>query len=367
MSERELHYFARGNTAAGLHSLTDSIFQEVRTIYVIKGYPGGTAEVLGRLASEFARRGWGLQLIHQPLDGDCLEGIVIEDLSVALIDSGAWSGESVRAESEVKFVDLEKAIQPQKLTASAEQIQNFEREIAELYEEAYASFLKTLRIHDEWEKFYIDNLDRETMNRLALEWSDSYLLGPEGEEKQARVTHRFLGAATWRGAVDFVPNLTDRLTTRIFVKGRPGSGKSTLFRKLGELAADKGIDTEIYHCGFDPNSLDMLIFPELSLGIFDSTAPHEHFPVRDGDSILDVYELAITPGTDEKYADPIRGIKDRYSASMKHSISLLAEVKQIVQRLEEIYQEAADEGVLSGIEDTLLAEIGQDQKIPAVE
>ena len=69
------------------------------------------------------------------------------------------------------------------------------------------------------------------MNTLATEWSEQYLQ-PVRAGKKAQVVHRFLGAATWRGAIDFVPNLTDRLQTRIYVKGRPGSGKSTLFKSL---------------------------------------------------------------------------------------------------------------------------------------
>ncbi|RCX18174.1 hypothetical protein DFP94_107129 [Fontibacillus phaseoli] len=359
MSERELHYFARGNTAAGLYSLTDSLFEDVETLYVIQGYPGGTAEALGRLASEWERRKWNLQLIHHPLDSDLLEAIVIEDLSVAVVDGAFWSENTSPAGAKVSFIHLDEVLGREKLAEDEDQIQALEKEIADLYAQAYATFLSTLRIHDEWEKFYIDNLDREKMDRLALDWSDTYLKPQQKEGKQARVKHRFLGAATWRGAVDYVPNLTDRLDTRIFVKGRPGSGKSTLFRKLAGLAAERGIDTEIYHCGFDPNSLDMLIFPELSLAIFDSTAPHEHFPVREGDSILDVYELAITPGTDEKYTDAIDGIKERYTASMKRSISLLAEVKQAVDRLEAIYLEAADGTILSKLLNALKGEIAE--------
>lgn len=356
MAERELHYFVRGNTAAGLHNLAESAFQGIRTLYVLEGFPGGTAEVLGKLASDLGREGWELELVHQPLDSDLLEGIIIRDLSVGYVDAAAW-GNGLKPEgTDVRSVDLRTALDQEQVTSAEERIQGFEQELAEVYEEAYAKFLETLRIHDEWEKFYIDNLDRERMDRLASEWGDSFLKAEAGG-KRAEVTHRFLGAATWRGAVDFVPNLTDRLETRVYVKGRPGSGKSTLFRKLAAIAEERGIDTEVYHCGFDPNSLDMLIFPDLSLAIFDSTAPHEHFPAREGDSILDVYELAITPGTDEKYADSIRRVKERYSASMKESIAFLARAKEIYNRLEGVYHEAAERDILHETSDRLLNEL----------
>ncbi|MNO14440.1 hypothetical protein D3C76_40830 [compost metagenome] len=349
MTDSSLHYFARGNTAQGLYSLAASVFKDISTIHVLKGFPGGTEKALADLAQVCSQNGSKLHFIHQPLDSDLLEGIIIEDFSVAVIDGEVWSDE-LRADGvEIHYLDLRDALDEQKLAAAEERIEELEKELASAYHNAYETFLRTLRIHDDWEKLYIDNLDRDKMNQLALDWSESYLQKAVSEEdQQGEVIHRFLGAATWRGAVDFVPNLTEGLQNRVFVKGRPGSGKSTLFKKIAASAAEKGIDTEIYHCGFDPDSLDMLIFRELSLAIFDSTAPHEHFPDRDGDVILDVYELAIAEGTDEKHADAIADVKERYSQSMKESISYLAQVNALRDELKSIYEAAADSTVLSG-------------------
>ena len=300
MAEQVKHYFARGNTAEGLHSLVESVYQGLSTIFVVQGYPGGTSTIIGQLASKWTVRGWNLELIHQPLESDLLEGIILDDAKIGLVDGDAWSDDFNLEGTEIRYFDIRQTLDVQKVAESSDTIALLENEISNLYVTAYDTFLRTLRIHDEWEKFYIDNLDRGVMDRLAQEWGNEYLI-PQLEGKVGVATHRFLGAATSSGAVDFVPNLTNHLQTRIFVKGRPGSGKSTLFKKIANTALDRGIDTEIYHCGFDPHSLDMLIFPELNLAIFDSTAPHEHYPVREGDSILDVYELAITEGTDEKY------------------------------------------------------------------
>ena len=97
--------------------------------------------------------------------------------------------------------------------------------------------------------------------------------------KPSKVQHRFLGAATPVGAVDFVPNLTEDVPKRYFIKGRPGSGKSTMLKKIVAEGEKRGFDIEVYHCGFDPNSLDMIIIRELGIAIFDSTAPHEILPI----------------------------------------------------------------------------------------
>ena len=69
------------------------------------------------------------------------------------------------------------------------------------------------------------------------------------------------------------------------------------------------------------------------MAVFDSTAPHEYFPTKDSDEIIDVYSLAVTPGTDEKFAPQLNDIIKRYYAKLspteldclKHSYSILVE------------------------------------------
>ncbi|MEC0239624.1 hypothetical protein P4H66_07095 [Paenibacillus dokdonensis] len=356
MAGQEKHYFARGNTAVGLYTLYDSVLNGLDTVFVINGQTGsGTSQLLAQLAEAWRSNDWTKHYIHETLDNERLEGIILEEPRIGVIDGNAWSADPILEGTEIRLLDAIQALREGLLEEAEDVTTGQDAEMAVLYKKAYDSFLKTLRIHDEWEKFYIDNLDRGSANRITSEFADEYLI-PVGTKK-AIIKHRFLGAATWQGAVDYVPNLTETLRTRIFVKGRPGSGKSTMFKKLAKEAEARGIDTEIYHCGFDPNSLDMLIFPELSLAIFDSTAPHEHFPTREGDSILDVYELAIREGTDEAYAEEIAEIRGRYTSSMKNSIAVLSDVKRIRDEIWEAYDTAIDPAAMKALAGQIIQQI----------
>ncbi|MWV42357.1 hypothetical protein GRF59_01825 [Paenibacillus sp. HJL G12] len=358
MAGQVKHYFARGNTAEGLYTLYDSVLSGLDTVFVINGRSGsGTSELLGKLAEAWRDNVWTKHYIHETLDNERLEGIILEEARIGIVDGNAWSADPVLDGTEIRIVDISEALRSEILEEAEAGTVEQEQEMAGLYKNAYESFLRTLRIHDEWEKFYIDNLDREAANRITSDFADEYLIPVRS--KGAKITRRFLGAATWQGAVDYVPNLTDSLRTRIFVKGRPGSGKSTMFKKLAKEAETRGIDTEIYHCGFDPNSLDMLIFPELSLAIFDSTAPHEHFPSREGDRILDVYELAIKEGTDEAFADEIAEIRARYTSFMKNSIALLSDVKRIRDEVWEEYDAAMDPKSLKVLASLIINQIDE--------
>lgn len=356
MADRVKHYFARGNTADGLYTLFDSVLSGLDTVFVLQGRAGtAISAFLSELAEAWSQKGWSLHYIHHPLNRDWLEGLILKDIGIGVVDGNAWSADPVLEGTEIRMIDLEDAISAELLNEHAGDIEEAERQTSALYSQAYDTFQKTLRIHDEWEAFYIQNLDRAVMDRLAEEWAEEHLVPIR--PRRAHAVHRFLGAATCEGAVDYVLNFTDGLKKRVFVKGRPGSGKSTLFKRLAKAAEERGVDTEIYHCGFDPNSLDMIIFPQQSLAIFDSTAPHEHFPSREGDEILDVYELAITAGTDEQYEDQIAEIRGRYSRSMKEAIALLATIREVQEPVLRIYDQAVDREAIRRLAEGISAEV----------
>lgn len=65
-----------------------------------------------------------------------------------------------------------------------------------------------------------------------------------------------------------------RIHRRIYIKGGAGCGKSTLMRRLAQLAQDRGADCEAGLCSSDPASLDALMIPRAALAVCDATAPH---------------------------------------------------------------------------------------------
>ena len=135
-------------------------------------------------------------------------------------------------------------------------------------------------------------MDFEAMDELAEETAEK-LFGGQKTDRAGSCADRFFGAATVNGSYDYIPNITQEIPKRYFLKGRPGTGKSTFLKMLARAAQDRGYRTEAYHCAFDPNSLDMIAVRELGLCVFDSTAPHEYFPDRDSDEIIDIYKAAV--------------------------------------------------------------------------
>ncbi|WP_438348605.1 PRK06851 family protein [Paenibacillus sp. FA6] len=357
MNEIVRNYYANGNTASGNTSLLDSSLQGLEHLFILQGPPGtGKSSLISTLSDQIALNGHETWLMHCPSDNESLDGLIIPRCKVGIvIETASHSITPTSPETVLHYVDLGNACDPAQLSMHKIEIESLNEQISQANIRAYAGFAEALRIHDEWEVLYIENMDFKSADELTNEYIQ-ILFGDGKLNKQSRVDHRFLGAATPKGAVDFVPNLTAGLN-RYLLKGRPGSGKSTMLKKWAAVGIERGFDVEIYHCGFDPNSLDMLIVRELQFAIFDSTAPHEYFPDRDTDEIVDIYPRCIKPGTDEALAEEILHVSQRYSSAMKQSIQHLAEAKSFQDELSNIYTQSMDFSLVDRMMNELQEEI----------
>lgn len=352
------NFYAGGNTARGFHNLYSSALKGLDRLFILKGGPGtGKSSLMKAVGEKMLSKGFDIEYLHCSSDNNSIDGVIIRALKAGIVDGTAPHVIEPKAPGAIEeYVNLGTAWDSKKLALNKEKISEIASTISATFQTAYDTFAEALKIHDEWEEIYISNMDFNETNKLTSELIDLFY-GNMKLNKKSNVRHSFFGAATPKGAVDFIQNLTEDINKRYFIKGRPGSGKSTMLKKIATVAEERGFDAEVYHCGFDPNSLDMVLLPELSIAIFDSTAPHEYFPERESDEIVDVYARCIAPGTDEKYAVEIEEIKSRYSAKMKEATSYLVKAKALHDELEAYYVEAMDFDKVEEIKQDILKEI----------
>lgn len=86
----------------------------------------------------------------------------------------------------------------------------------------------------------------------------------------------FLGANTPQGFVSFFDELYNPYENcyPYIIKGGPGTGKSTLMKKVAKESQKQGYSVEKVYCSSDPDSLDGIIVPELGVCVADGTSPH---------------------------------------------------------------------------------------------
>lgn len=90
----------------------------------------------------------------------------------------------------------------------------------------------------------------------------------------------FLGGNTPAGFYSLYHQLSDphRMRALYIIKSGPGSGKSTLMRRVERHAQADGLKAEEVLCSGDPDSLDAVILPELGAAVVDGTAPQGVVP-----------------------------------------------------------------------------------------
>lgn len=353
-----INYYASGNTAKGFHNFFESNIQALKKIYILKGSPGtGKSTIIKKLADEWIEKGYNIERIHSSSDNGSLDGLIIPALQWGIFNSTALETSNLNVNK--RDVNLDVALNKLKLIDKKDEITALQAKISAAFQSSFECFAEGLNIHDYLEEIYINEMDFDKANQITDKLTREILLNETSKQGRGVIRHRFFGASTPEGVVDFIPSITEELTKRYFIKGRAGTGKSTLLKKIAAVAEENGFDIEIYHCGFDPESIDMIVLRELGVCVFDSTDPHEYFPERQGDEIVDLYTQTITPGTDEKYESDIRYYMKSYKQRMKDGITYLQEAKSIHDELEKFYIDAVDFLVIDEIYSTIYKEISE--------
>lgn len=114
------------------------------------------------------------------------------------------------------------------------------------------------------------------------------------------------------------------------IKGGPGTGKSTLMKRVAAEADARGLFCERIHCSSDPNSLDAVILPGLKTAVADGTPPHTLEPRYPGvcETIVD---LGAYRDDDRLRADAGRIIEltDLNSAEHRKCVGFLAAARGV--------------------------------------
>ncbi len=90
------------------------------------------------------------------------------------------------------------------------------------------------------------------------------------------ISRFFLGANTPTGFCGYHNELINAADgwRGFLIKSGPGTGKSTLMKKILNEVVAQGLSVEALHCSSDPSSLDGVTVPAIRTLIFDATAPH---------------------------------------------------------------------------------------------
>lgn len=308
-------YYLSANSCSGYTSFFDETIRNMRKIIVVKNITKEAKKSLFEKIFEILDMSdISYDTILKCGSPDETDAVILKEVSTVIADIGLFKKDIPLYADIVDFsehicLDFDIRRESDIISKRMETIKS----------RMYSHLNDAKLIHDDWEKIYISNIDFDEINKATDDLIDNIFACESSRlvEKNPCNADRFFGTLLSRGNINFIDKLTCDLDKRIFIKGRPGTGKSTLLKKIISKAHQNGYNTETYYCSFDPKSLDMVVIRELSFAIFDSTQPHEIHPEREGDSIFDIYDIAVKKDTDEVYSDELMRIAGGYNQALK--------------------------------------------------
>lgn len=144
----------------------------------------------------------------------------------------------------------------------------------------------------------------------------------------------FLGSNTPEGFVSLFDEITGLYKDYLsyVIKGGPGTGKSTLMKKVAAEASLFEPYLERIHCSSDPNSLDAVILPGAKVSIADGTPPHVIEPQYPGayESVINFCDCWDEEDL-QKNREAVIDLSQKISACHRQCVGLLKAAHSLLQ------------------------------------
>ena len=343
------NYYVVSYNSEGKCNLLDSNTKGLKSTIVIECCSRLiTTMIFKKISNEILSKSPNLEIIHDPIDNNVIVGVIDRNLSIGIFSK------CLMEDDNTDYSGKEQISLNCCYAHESDRINEIKNDIKSKFDEAVEYFKEAKKIHDDWEHVYIQNIDFSKADEI-IESKINEILEDKSFDKEAVVHERFFGAISAHGATNYVEEIIRNKKTRYFIKGRPGTSKSTLLKKLAHTASERGIDVDVYYCASDINSLDMLVFPELDACIFDSTAPHEFFPTADNDIVIDMYSELLEDEFDEKNEELLEEIRSKYSESVAKGVSVFKEIFKLYDNLETEYISTIDFDLLANLYEKILS------------
>lgn len=354
-----------GNTCQGFHSFYDQIVPpDAPQKIILKGGPGtGKSTFMKSVAADLGQSGDDIEYHWCSSDNDSLDGIVIGDQKVCLLDGTAPHMVDPGYPGAVDYIiNLGDFWDPAAIMASKPKIISLTQQISMQFQRAYNRLQEASCAWWEWGSFIGAAVDPPIVNRNILALTDDFIQNSPKSERPPR--HLFAGAITPGGAVTRVETLLDNSWSVFAVQGSPGSGVKDLLRHIESMITLNNIYSEIFHSPFDPTDLDLILIPASQTAILDVSGHivdygrrlnlKQYKRILDFDQLLD--SSAINALGDRLYTT-----RDRFGAGIQAAVRYIQYAKVLHDELEGLYVPAMDFDAVEACRQALVEKIMTDR------
>jgi len=354
-NEEGERYFAASNTKDGFVSYFDEIFSDSSCdrVFILKGGPGvGKSTFMKKLFKMSNDMGYSCELFHCSSDPLSLDGIIVKEKRVAVIDgTNPHSAEPVLAGAREIIVDLGKAWNIDKLYKNRSEISELSQKKKNCYSECYG-FLHAKSVMDRLiYNLVFPHILFDKLEKSAQRLSNSLFKEHKGKKSAVRKI-RITNAVSSLGKIRLF-TFEKMAEYCIFIKEPYSNSRLAHFymRSIYDTAIMNGIDT---HVSFNPQNkgeIDAVYFPEIRTSI---SLYNEDFVAECDKNLKRCKIINCTRFIDSKAFSALKPLRKFYlklSESMeKQALECLEKAGNVHMDTEKIYRQCTNYKTVEKIE-----------------
>lgn len=333
MQQGQNKYFMGTNSSVGFFSLFDQIYDPFvdNRAYIIKGGPGtGKSKMMKKVADKATKKGFDTELIYCSSDPSSLDGIIIPELKVCMIDGTAPHV------MEPKFVGCVEQIinigeywDSDKLHKDADEIRELYLENSAYHQRAQKFLSASSALLADSRKIVNKHTDYDKLAKYVIRLARREL-GCEVYDKKSK--KRLLTAVTPEGIITFEDTIKNLCERTIAIDDSIGDVSERILELLAEYAQGCGYGAIVCPSPTSLTGVDQLLIPELSLAFVREQTIKKVCPVRKihARRFMDSMELK-----NHKYRMSFN--KKAANDLQSEAIKLLKQAKETHDKLEDYY------------------------------
>ena len=279
----ERHYFPGNNTPLGFFSYYRYILgqREAKKIICVKGGPGsGKSTFMKKIGTRFAELGESIDYLHCSADESSLDGVVLTDRNIALIDgTSPHMTDPITPGAVDRIVNLGEFWNEEGIAANKEEIIDLNEECSEWYRIAYNYLNAAKSVFRSLESIYDKAVEYSEIYRAAADIVAREYSPYEISLRPGRERKRFASAITANGVISYPETLFQNMKKVYIISAPVGYANSSLMTIIKEGAIYRGFDVESFYCPICPEEkIDHLIIPELKIAFTTVNEYHDIEP-----------------------------------------------------------------------------------------
>lgn len=331
------HIFGGANTGEGFLSYYNDIFKDIKRVFILKGGPGtGKSTIIKKVAKYYSDLGYHLIYVHCSGDVDSLDGVIVSDLSIAVVDATSPHPiEPTLIGIKDEIINLAMYLDRNILLENETQIIEYNNDKSLFYKEVYknlreASYLNN-NLRDSFESIDVPEVigqkKSEIINKIFDEANSS---------GQGKVFRAFCNAITPSGVISFEESILKDIEYKLTIDGEKGMDVGNLLDSIIGESIKRQSNIEIFYSYLDPSKIAIMVIGDKKAIINNNLVD---FTFKGEGEVINVRDIFnMNEGIDMEAKQLTKQIHKQFELTTKN----LTNAKKSHEKLEAYYIRAMD-------------------------